>query len=200
MTSELKTIALIPKSKKEKTILLLEDIKLSINSLHKGNSLAFAANTLETVKKAVGENSNQYFSLNSLLTDDTAARMQRKITPSDILIVGKVKVNEENFIALIDSCIKQVNTFGLYKSPSEKKNFLSNIDNRFLWTLLGAFATLCFFLGKGYCKYDIENYINDEQIVSRKNVPQVVQQEKITNIQTFDSLHKSHTKLKPTRV
>ena len=200
MTSELKTIALIPKSKKEKTILLLEDIKLSINSLHKGNSLAFAANTLETVKKALGENSNQYFSLNSLLTDDTAARMQRKITPSDILIVGKVKVNEENFIALIDSCIKQVNTFGLYKSPSEKKNFLSNIDNRFLWTLLGAFATLCFFLGKGYCKYNIEKYINDEQIVNRKNVPQVVQQEKITNIQTFDSLHKSHTKLKPTRV
>jgi hypothetical protein len=178
---------LIPKSKKEKIILMLESLKDPKLFLYRGNSLAFASRTLELVKIAVGEKSQQYSTLYNLMYDNTGFKLERKIMPTDSLIVGKVKENRENFNGLIDSCIEQVNTLGLYKSPSEKKNFLSNIDNRFLWTLLVAFATFCFFIGKGYCKYNLEKFINDEPIVPM-NVLQEAKTKKTTELQTFDSL------------
>ena len=194
MTVKRKSIALIPKSKKVKTILLLEDIKSSIKTLHKGNSIAFASDTLEVMKKAVGEQSNQYFSINNLLTDDTGARMQKQIIPTDSLIVGKVKNNEQNFISLLDSCIKQVNAFGLYSPPSERKNFLGDFDNGTLITLILLFAGLFFGLGYGYCKYNIERFEKGGSIVIENHDPRIIQKQKKTEQQSFDTIQKIHTK------
>jgi hypothetical protein len=93
----------MPKSNKEKTILLLESLKDSKPFLYKGNSIAFASKTIEVVKKAVGDKSHQYFALEALMYDNTLHKLKGQIIPVDSLIVGMISNNKVNFDGLIDS-------------------------------------------------------------------------------------------------
>ncbi len=151
---------MIFKSKDIKNIIaLLESIKSEKDNLYRGIALGFAAKTLQLVTKAVGKESEQYRLMSTLLYDQTSAHLERKIYPVDSFIVARVKM-DDSYNSIIDSCIQSVETFGLYKVSTEKKNVFGDLDNSMLWAIISAIAIGSFYLGIIYSNYKIDKLLN----------------------------------------
>ena len=163
---------------KENTIILLESLKSEIKGLYKGNAIAFASKTIDLLKKSVGQDSEQVRLMVTLLYDQTANHIERIIYPSDSLIVERVKMND-TFTTMIDNAIEFVNKYGLYKSSSEKKNFLGDFDNSWVWTFLGLVITSSFLIGVFTMNFGLFKYfdLNGSQSKTQSDAQNDVQSE-----------------------
>jgi hypothetical protein len=177
--------------KRANTILLLESLKADKQNLYAGVAFGYAAKTLELIKKAVGESSEQYRLISALLYDQKVMNMQQLIYPADGLIVKRVK-ESDLYDSIIDSCIESVKAFGLYKPPSEKKNVFGDLDNSMLWTIISLIIATSFLAGIVYSNYRIDKLLQPtDKPTTQQEIHKPTKQDDVVKVAPSKKSHPS---------